>query len=221
MSVAMHVSKVILRWLTLALPIIVLASACSFLTGDDDEEESTFEDDTVEPDDVVVNTVEPTVITGTTDAAVAIESTLTIDSALSTAGLGTVQIGHSLELAQESSGQALTLLSDASESCKIYAAPAELGNVSFMVVDDEIVRIDINTGAIKTVSGYGIGSSRTELVAAFGARIQDGPADNEVQFVPVDTADADKRVIWQLDAGELATAMRTGRIPHVIAQGIC
>ncbi len=222
MNAPKQTNKFLLRWMkpaTLLVATVVLASACSFLTGDDATTSTT----------TTAATSTSTIITGTTNstaitspASTGTDATETLDSGsrLSTAGLGPVAIGHTLEQATEASGATFRLKADVSATCKLYVVDS-LAGVSFVAINDEIVRIDVTAGMIKTLSGYGIGSSANELLEAFGERIEAGPATFEMQYVPVDAVDIDYRVIWRVDARGRVIAMRTGRVPHVNASTTC
>ncbi len=207
----------------LLIGMVVLTSSCSFLTGEDTTATTTTEaTDTSSTGSGTDGTTDTgtTVITSPAGTDTAEAGSLNSSASLSTAGLGPVAIGHTLEQATEASGATFRLKADVSAACKLYVVDS-LAGVSFVAVDDEIVRIDITAGPITTLSGYGIGSFESELRSAFGERIETGPTANEVQYVPVDTSDIDKRVVWRLDARSRVTALRTGRVPHVNAPTTC
>ncbi len=210
--------KQALRWLALTTLVLLVASACSFFTGDDDEDTAATTT-TLAADDPDLETTEPQIISGST-STVPGASPLNADAKLSTAGLGPVLIGHSFEQALAASGGVLVQFPDGTDTCKIYGAGADLPGVFITAIDDEVQRIDVAEGSTSTVSGFGIGSSVTDLRSAFGERIQDGPNTGEIQFVPVDAGDADKRVVWLVDEG-IAVSMRAGRVPYVNSRTFC
>jgi len=89
-----------------------------------------------------------------------------------------------------------------------------------MVSNGEIVRVELTNPNIRTLSGYGVGSTADELQAAFPERIETVPhplidGGLYIVFVPVDDADADKRVIWEADPEGIVINMRAGRVPFV------
>jgi len=163
--------------------------------------------------------------TTTTDAPTTTTTTtqpplqLTDNAKLSTAGLGPVRVGMTVEEGERVSGVNLVADDLGDEACRYYTPDRGPTGVSFMVSAGEIVRVDIASGSITTLSGYGVGSTKDEIVEAFGERIETSPhpfTDGEyVVFVPVDEVDADKRVIWETDADGIVTAMRAGRVPFV------
>ncbi len=193
-----------------ALALAMLTAGCG-LASDDDDAEATTTTEATETTTPAVVTVAPTPTTAADDVEVA----LTVDSKLSTQGLGPVHIGHQLEDAITASGVGFTV-GDDREGCAVYVADDEaLTGVTFTMLDDEVHRIDIAAGTITTISGYGIGSAEADIRAAFGDRIEDGPAQGTIQYVPVDAGDLDKRVVWEVDADGEVTRMWTGRLPLV------
>jgi hypothetical protein len=146
---------------------------------------------------------------------------LTNNAKLSTAGLGPVRIGMTVEEAERVAGVDLVPDNFGDENCRYYTPDRGTVGVGFMVSDGEVVRVDIfGDSPVTTLSGYGVGSSGEEITAAFTARIQRSvhPYDETGEYlvyVPVDEVDADKRVIWETDGTGTVVAMRSGRIPHV------
>ena len=63
-----------------------------------------------------------------------------------------------------------------------------------------------------------MGSTEAQLHELFGERLVVSPyadgSGNSIQYVPVDEADTDYRVIWETD-GTSVTSMRAGRLPAV------
>ena len=145
---------------------------------------------------------------------------LTEAAKLSTAGLGPVRIGMTLEEGERVSGLIFEPESGGDESCRYYTPDRGPSAVAFMVSNGEIVRVEVTNPNIRTLSGYGVGSTADELQAAFPERIETVPhplidGGLYIVFVPVDDADADKRVIWEADPEGIVINMRAGRVPFV------
>lgn len=161
-------------------------------------------------------TTGPVATTTTTEPALQ----LTANAKLSTAGLGPVRVGMTVEEGERVSGVTLVAEDFGDAACRYHTPDRGPSGVSFMVSDGEIVRVDVVDNAdITTLSGYGIGSTTQELLDAFGDRIEQSPHPSSegeyVTFVPVDELDLDKRVIWETDEAGVVTAMRSGRVPFV------
>lgn len=204
-----------------AASVAILASACGFFASD--EEAATVTTAAIVGPISTVgspgNTVTTLIVTTTSTTSTV--PPLSVDSRLSTGGLGSVRIGHTLAQTASEGGANLTLSAGGTDECQIYTQQGWPEDITFAVVNDDLVRIDINAGPVKSVSGYGIGSTGADIRNAFGDRIEDGPTASAIQFVPVDEADADKRVIWQLGANDIVTALRVGRVPYVLSLNPC
>ncbi|WP_419841268.1 hypothetical protein [Candidatus Poriferisodalis sp.] len=217
-----------------ALAVSLLVSACGLLSDDNDD--STDATTTTAADGSAASSVETATVTTTlvtvaptTTSADApadgdsgpAASNVTTASKLSTAGLSPVQIGHTLQDAQTAAGALLIAVPGGTDACRYYTIQNGPQGVRLLAVNAEIVRVDIDAGPITTISGYGIGSTRSEIVEAFGNRIEDGPGLSAIQYVPVDTPDADKRVVWEIDEAGSVISLRAGRLPHITPRVGC
>ncbi len=205
----------------------MLVSACGLLSDDDtDATTTTAADDAMmsDTDDeptTVVTAVPTTTAAGDDMSEDEAGPDVTVESKLSTAGLGPVQIGHSLEDARTAAGSLMIAVPGGSDACRYYTVQNGPEGVRFLAVDAEIVRVDIEAGPITTISGYGIGSTRSEIIEAFGDRIEDGPGLSAIQYVPVDAPDIDKRVVWEVDEAGAVISLRAGRLPHIEPRVAC
>ncbi|WP_420626376.1 hypothetical protein [Candidatus Poriferisodalis sp.] len=218
------------RWraLAAALAAALLVSACGLLSDDStDATTTTAADDgsmsETGTDTTTVVTAAPTTTATGDDMAEEEPSgpSVTAESKLSTAGLGPVQFGHTLDDAREASGALMIAVPGGSDACRYYTVQNGPEGVRFLAVNSEIVRVDIGSGPITTISGYGIGSTRSEIVEAFGDRIEDGPGLSAIQYVPVDAPDIDKRVVWEVNEEGVVISLRAGRLPHIEPRVAC
>ncbi|WP_419920344.1 hypothetical protein [Candidatus Poriferisodalis sp.] len=216
------------RVLAAAGAAALLASACGLLSSDTTDTTTT----TAMDDDMSMDDSNPSIVTAATPTTVAGDAmsgtdeepegpSVSTESKLSTAGLGPIQIGHSLEDARTAAGALLIAVPGGTDSCRYYTVQNGPEGVRFLAVNSEIVRVDIDSGPITTISGYGIGSTRSQIVEAFGDRIEDGPGLAAIQYVPVDTPDIDKRVVWEVDEAGAVTSLRSGRLPHIEPRVAC
>ncbi|MCY3863606.1 MAG: hypothetical protein OXG67_16815 [bacterium] len=143
----------------------------------------------------------------------------TSDDKLTTVGLGSVYFG----MTPEEAGDAVTTLwtggpGEGTPRCYLLAPAGGPSGVVLTIYNSSIERIDITNPSITTRSGASVGSTEAQLHELFGERLVVSPyADgtgNSIQYVPVDEADADYRVIWETD-GTSVTSMRAGRLPAV------
>ena len=150
-----------------------------------------------------------------TDAETTTPPILTNADTITTAGLGPVRIGQTLDEAQEAAGVTFNAASTGSEKCQYYTPAAGATGASFMVVNGEVVRVDISSGPITTKSGYGIGSTKEAIKSAFGSKIQESSSSDSLTFVPVTDGDNLMRVIWEIDDTGVVTSLRVGRTADV------
>lgn len=164
-----------------------------------DEDEASADDDTDEP-------FEPS-----GDPAFSSASKLT------TVGLDTIFFGMTPDEAGRAADTAWDgLPAGATERCFIIRPAGGPNGVSFTVFDGRIERVDITNPDLRTRSGYGVGTTETELVSALGDQLEVTDVDGGrlAIFVPVDENDADLRIVWLIEDGAAARVW-AGRVPQV------
>lgn len=133
----------------------------------------------------------------TTTTSAGAPDTLGPEDRVGLEGIGPVRVGMSLEEASAAAGQSVVEVPGSGpgadpESC--YFAAPENGepNVSFMVVDGAIGRVDVGEGStVLTISGVGVGAPESAVVAAYGERIvvephPDDEGGHHLRYVPDD-----------------------------------
>ncbi|MFT7647437.1 MAG: hypothetical protein ACI8Y4_002186 [Candidatus Poriferisodalaceae bacterium] len=198
-----------------AVGVVAVALALS-ACGDSEAESFVEPSETVAPTTVASPSTTLPVATTTTLPALQ----LTNNAKISTAGLGPVRIGMTLEEAERVTGVVLVPDEFGDDACRYHVPDRGVTGVWFMVSDGEIVRVDVWEGTIATLSGIGIGSTEAEITGLFGDKIESAPHPYDetgkyLSLIPVDEADADKRVIWETNEAGQVTAFRSGRIPFV------
>ncbi len=205
----------------------MLVSACGLLSDDETDATTTTaaDDEMMSDTETETSTVVTPAPTTAADDAMATDnpsgSNVTLESKLSTAGLGPVQIGQSLEDARTAADSLMIAVPGGTDACRYFTVQNGPAGIRFLAVNAEIVRVDIDSGPITTISGYGIGSTRSEIIEAFGDRIEDGPGLSAIQYVPVDAPDVDKRVVWEVDEAGAVISLRAGRLPHIEPRVAC
>lgn len=142
-------------------------------------------------------------------------------------GMGLVEYGMTVAEAEAVLAATLDFGAPASEGCYYASDPTDVNSPLFMVItetanptDGTIVRIDL--GEIhNTRSGIHVGSTKAEVIAAYGDRIVasphpygSGPGSEYLTFVPTDPADADHRLIMETSADRVV-GIRSGLLPQV------
>ncbi len=139
---------------------------------------------------------------------------LTDSSAITTAGIGPLTFGMTVALAQPAIGTRLLTESGRAPSGECYYVKPERGPAGvFMVVSKSTIeRVDVRSGAVKTRSGLGIGTTLEQLKTALKEQLQ--IAGNTATFVPTSANDANYRIIFETD-GTTVTSFRAGKLPEV------
>ncbi len=168
----------------------------------------------------------PTVFTTTPANTVAGPAKLVNSSAVSTAGIGPLTFGLTVPNAEKALGA--RLLPDAAfpsgGQCIVVKPEAGADAVWFTVWKNTIERLDVRPpGKVKTRSGAGIASTEAQLKALFTDRLTftANPSGKTAVYTPQDAANADFRIIFELDLGGIVTSYRAGRVGVVEASAPC
>tara|TARA_Y100000780_G_scaffold113366_1_gene102262 strand:- start:61 stop:468 length:408 start_codon:yes stop_codon:yes gene_type:complete len=120
-----------------------------------------------------------------------------------------------VEEAQRAAGTRFTLVTPRGECFLATPDDAPTG-ITFWIVESTLERIDVDTPAITTRSGAGLGDSEARILELFGERIQPRPladgSGNLLAYVPKDASDRQFRVMFQTD-GERVVRLWSGRLP--------
>jgi hypothetical protein len=158
--------------------------------------------------DVTSTTVPSTTTTDppTTTTTAPAETGTPIDEStpISLYGIGAVRGGMTIAEAEEATGQTLTIegFDDFGGTC-YFARIDGLDELYFLIVNDAgasdprqgvVGRVSATAGPWRTISGLGVGSTRAEVLAAYGDRIVESPHayvdGSYLDYVPADPADA-------------------------------
>ncbi len=121
--------------------------------------------------------------------------------------------------ASAAAGRALVQKGVPGESCAYGIPEGGPAGVSFMFLSGRVARVDVNGGAIRTLSGAAVGDSEAEVQARYAGQLHVSPhkylpAGHYLSLVPVDAADAELRLIFETD-GSKVTRFRAGSQPGV------
>lgn len=138
------------------------------------------------------------------------------EASLTLTSLGPLEIGMTIEEAEDSSGKQFSVGFD-NGSCA-YATPINgPRGISMMYLDGRLARIDVDEGNTTTLSGIGIGSSEAEVYATYPGRIRSEPHPyeessgwNYLIYTPQDTSDQAYSMIFETD-GQHVLGFRAGQ----------
>jgi len=205
------------RTIPLVLALALVAAAC----GGDDAADTTVTTaaTTTTTTPATTTTTAPTTTTSST-TTLPINPNIGSSDTVTTRGLGPIRVGMNPQEANIAAGYALEL-QFIEDACYYLLAEPVLDNVGFMVSNGTIARVDIGPGSdIETRSGARIGMTEAQIIGLFGDKIQTRQhpyvtGGKYLEFVPVDEADKNDRVIFETDENGIVTSYRAGRLPEV------
>lgn len=130
-----------------------------------------------------------------------------------------ITIGMTVKQAEKAAK--ITLINgDAPNKYCYYVSPKRKPeNISFMVSEYKIARIDIDNKNITTLKGAKIGDTETKIKQLYKGYIKIEPHQyvekgHYLIFVPKDKADQNYRIVFETD-GKKVTRFRSGKLPEV------
>ncbi|BAQ65233.1 hypothetical protein [Geminocystis sp. NIES-3709] len=149
------------------------------------------------------------------------EQGLTDRSKLSINGIGKIRVGMTVAEANKTANTKLVQTKSGGEPYCLYFQPQNAPkNVSFMVIEGRIARIDVNNSQISTISGVRIGDRGSKIKSLYPQQIQVTPHHYVAKggyyytFIPKDKADQNYRVVFEV-INDRVTTMRSGKLPEV------
>jgi tetratricopeptide (TPR) repeat protein len=150
---------------------------------------------------------------------------LTKSSRLTLRGIGPVRVGMTIEEASKASGiSSWNLIYGGGREgiCKYYKPQININDVSFMVINGHIARIDINNKYIQTIRGIKIGDTEKAVKSLYPGQITISPHpygrpngnSHYLTFIPKDAADQNYRYIFET-SGDRVQRFRSGQLPEV------
>jgi hypothetical protein len=162
----------------------------------------------------------PTVFTTTPAGSVPGPAKLSDASQVTTAGLGALTFGLTVPVAEKAIGT--RLLPDtafaASGQCIVLKPEAGVDAVWFTVTKSTVERLDVRPPSkVKTRSGAGVASTEAQLKTLFADRLTTTakPDGKTIVYTPQDAANANFRIIFELDLAGAVTSYRAGRVGAV------
>ncbi|MDP9351739.1 MAG: hypothetical protein M3P51_09400, partial [Chloroflexota bacterium] len=133
-------------------------------------------------------------------------------------GIGPVRAGMSISEASSVLGRKLVPAYDLFEGCDLVDLPSGPADVSLMVVNDTIARVDVYaSSAVPTAAGARIGDSEARIRSLYPGRVHTEPhkyTDGSYLIVPAQ-ADTLFRIVFETDEQGQVTRYRSGRFPAV------
>ena len=159
----------------------------------------------------------PTVFTTTPAGSVAGPAKLSAATPVTTAGLGPLTFGLTVSVAEKAIGT--RLLPDtafvAAAQCVVVKPENGPDALWFTLSKNTIERLDVRPpSTLKTRSGAGVASTEAQLKTLFADRltVTAKPQGKAAVYTPQDAANADFRIIFELDLAGAVTSYRAGRV---------
>ena len=133
---------------------------------------------------------------------------------------GPIVYGMSLKEASQALGESLRLSSPTPEACDYVFPRSVPDGVAFMVLDGHLLRVDVDTAGVETISGGHVGSTETEIIEMYQGRIRttphpyNGPEGHYLEYVPRESTDSNYAVIFETN-GKVVIRFRAGLHPAV------
>jgi hypothetical protein len=102
---------------------------------------------------------------------------------------------------------------DPPSGCRYFRARRGLSNISFMVLEGEIARVDTTSRAYRTAGGARVGDTEARIKRLYGGRVKVEPhkyTDGHYLIV----GDGKRAIIFDTD-GKKVLLIRAGRYPEV------
>ena len=148
------------------------------------------------------------------------QSQLTAASKVALDGIGPIRVGMTVQQAEASARTRLLSEGSKLENCWYVKPQGGPRDISFMVIEGQIARVDIyGNNRITTVRGAKIGDSEDRIKSLYPGQIRVTPHEyvqggHYLTFVPRDASDRQYRIVFETD-GRRVKHIRAGRLPEV------
>jgi hypothetical protein len=148
------------------------------------------------------------------------QSQLTAASKVAINGIGPIRVGMTVQQAEASARTRLLSEGSKLENCWYVKPQGGPRDISFMVIEGQIARVDIyGNSRITTVRGAKIGDSEDRIKSLYPGQIRVTPhkyvqGGHYLTFVPRDASDRQYRIVFETDSRRVKH-IRAGRLPEV------
>ena len=132
-------------------------------------------------------------------------------------GLGPVRIEMTVAEAAAALGGRLVVRTDLDPGCD-HLGLKDATSPRYMVVQDRIVRIEVENRGYPTAEGIRVGDDDDRVLAVYAGRVEARPhkyVDGARTLVVTPARGAQRRIVFETDAAGRVTRYRVGRMPEV------
>jgi hypothetical protein len=133
-------------------------------------------------------------------------------------GIGRVRTGVTVAQLSEALGTDVKPVYDYNPSCTHVRSPGLPTGVALMIIDDTVARVEVDSAAILTAEGAGVGDTESSVILLYQGRVDvephkyTGPQGHYLVVTPPN--DTLHKIIFETD-GERIVRYRAGRLPAV------
>jgi hypothetical protein len=156
------------------------------------------------------------------------QTQLTEQSKLALKGIGSIQVGMTVEEASQAAGVRLVKSNGSGRDeylCSYFELQEGPKGIRFMVTRNRIARVDISNERVTTIKGAKIGDTEDKIFSLYPGQIQAtrhpyqgrSPYNGKyLTFVPKDATDKNYRIIFETSKNRVER-FRSGKLPEVEA----
>lgn len=139
-------------------------------------------------------------------------------------GIGRIRTGITVAELSAALGTEVKPAYDFNPSCTHVTPPGLPPGVRFMIVDDSVARVEVDSAGIPTTEGAGVGDTESSVILLYQGRVDvqphkyTGPTGHYLVVTPPN--DTLHKIIFETD-GERIVRYRAGRVPAVHAVEGC
>ncbi|MFZ0293810.1 MAG: hypothetical protein WAL52_09420 [Candidatus Sulfotelmatobacter sp.] len=121
-------------------------------------------------------------------------------------GVGPVKVGMTLAQLSAALHQKLAADEQDEQGC-FYINPRGHDNISFMIIDGHVARVEVGAAGIKTTTGIQVGDSEAQVRKAYGARMKVTAHQyiDTGHYLTVRSADGRYGIRFETDKGKITT----------------
>jgi hypothetical protein len=123
--------------------------------------------------------------------------------------IGPVRVGMSLARAEAAAGQDLRQVGDVLGNCVYYAPRSKTPDVLFMVINDVVSRIEVDSGTTTTSTGIGLGSTEADVTRTHPNAVVSKHPYTDGHYMRVLSEDGRYAFLFETD-GTKVTSFRSG-----------
>jgi hypothetical protein len=130
-------------------------------------------------------------------------------------GFSSVKIGMTVSQASKALGATLVGEEDSEGNCSYFSSKTKFKELSFMVIDRKIVRVDIDSKIYATDRGARVGDTEARIKQLYKGMVNISPHKYvDGHYLMINMKGGKYQIIFETD-GKRVTSFRAGKLPEV------